>query len=119
MNQIIGTQISFGNKHMTVINTTNFLGLTIDTSLSWKYHIEELKSKLNKACYAINSVKPFMSLEVLRMAYFFYVHSILSSGVIFWGNSSYNASILKIQRRIIRGIIVLMLGIHAVHCLDS
>jgi len=33
--------------------------------LSWKYHIGELKSKLNKARYAIRSVKPFMSLEVL------------------------------------------------------
>jgi hypothetical protein len=43
--------------------------LTIDTSLSWKY-IEELKSELNKACYAIRSIKPFMSLEILRMPYF-------------------------------------------------
>ena len=25
-------------------------------SLSWKYHIEDLKSKLNKACYAIRSI---------------------------------------------------------------
>jgi hypothetical protein len=24
--------------------------------LSWKYHIEDLKSKLNKACYAIRSI---------------------------------------------------------------
>ena len=60
-----------------------------------------------------------MSLEVLRMAYFFNVYSILSCGIIFWGNSSYNTSIHKIQRRIIRVIIVLILGIHAVHCLDS
>jgi hypothetical protein len=105
---------------MTVINTTKFLGLTIDTSLSWKYHIEELKSKLKEVCYAINSFKPFMSLEVLRMAYFFFcVRSILSSGIIFWGNSSYNTSILKIQGRIIRVIIVLILGIHALRCLDS
>jgi hypothetical protein len=84
-NKIIDTQISFGNKHIAVVHSTKFLGLTTDTCLSWKYHIEELKSKLNKACYAVNSVKPFMSLEVLRMAYFSYVHSILSSGIIFWG----------------------------------
>jgi hypothetical protein len=25
-------------------------------SLFWKYHIQDLKSKLNKACYAITSV---------------------------------------------------------------
>jgi hypothetical protein len=54
----------------TPIHSTKFLGLTVDSSLSWKYHIEELKSKLNKACYAIKSFKPFMSLEVLKMTYF-------------------------------------------------
>ena len=64
-NQHIDTQISFGNKHITNIHSTKFLGLTIDTSLTWKYHIEELKSKLNKACYAIGLITPFMSLEVL------------------------------------------------------
>jgi len=81
-NQIIDTQISFGNKHITVIHSSKFLGLTTDTSLSWKYHIEELKSKLNKACYTINSVKPFMSLDVLSMAYFF----LCLFNFIFWYN---------------------------------
>ena len=84
----------------TPIHSTKFLGLTIDTSLSWKY-IEEIKSKLNKACYAIQSFKPFMSLEVLKMTYFSYVHSVLSYGIIFWGNSSYSKNILKFQIRII------------------
>jgi hypothetical protein len=48
-NQRIDTQISFGNKHITNIHSTKLLLLTIDTSLSWKYHIEDFKSKLNKA----------------------------------------------------------------------
>jgi hypothetical protein len=60
-----------------------------------------------------------MYLEVLRMAYFACVLSVLSSDMIFWGNSSYNKSIFKIQRRIIRVITVLILGTPAVHCLDS
>jgi len=33
--------------------------------------------------------------------YFSYVHSVLSYGIIFWGNSFYSKSILKIQIRII------------------
>jgi len=43
-----------------------------------------------------------MSLDVLRCTYFLYVHSIISYGIIFWGNSSHNEEILKIQKRIIR-----------------
>jgi len=66
--------------------------------LNWKCHIT---SRPNKACYAIRSIKPFMSLDVLRSTYFSYVHSIVSYGIIFWGNSSHNDEIFKIQKRII------------------
>ena len=72
-------------RNTTPIHSTKFLGLTVDTSCSWKYHIEELKSKLNKACYAIRSFKPFISSEVIKMTYFSYVYSVLSNGILFWG----------------------------------
>jgi len=63
-------QVSFANKHITNTHSTKFLGLTIDTSISWKDHIQELTAKLNKACYAIRSFQLLVSLNVLRMTYF-------------------------------------------------
>jgi len=95
-------QIIASNTVITNINNTRFLGLIIDSTLSWKDHIVELTSKLNKACYAIRAKKPFMSLDVLKMIYFSYVHSVMSYGIIFWGNSHHCDSIFKIQKRIIR-----------------
>ena len=69
---------------------------------SWKDHIAAITSKLNKACYAIRSIKRFLSVNILRMIYFSYVHSVMSYGIIFWGNSHHSNSIFKIQKRIIR-----------------
>jgi len=43
-----------------------------------------------------------MSTETLRMVYFAYVHSILSFGIIFWGNQPYSEKIFKLQKRVIR-----------------
>jgi hypothetical protein len=43
-----------------------------------------------------------MSLDVLRTTYFSYVHSIISYGITFWGNSSHSEDIFKVQKRIIR-----------------
>ena len=43
-----------------------------------------------------------MSLDVLRSTYFSYAHTIISYGIVFWGNSSYREVIFKIQKRIIR-----------------
>ena len=85
---------------MTLI--IKFLGQTIDTILNWKHSISDLKPRLNKACYAIGSIKPFMSLAVLKSTYYLYANSIMSYGLIFWGNSTDSDDIFKIQNRIIR-----------------
>ena len=81
----ITLKIFASNSVITNTNSTKFLGLIIDNTLSWRDHIVELTSKLNKACYAIRAIKPFMSLDVLRMIYFSYVHSVMSYGIIFGG----------------------------------
>jgi len=78
-----------------------FLGLDIGCSLSWKDHIEQMMFKLGTACYAIRYVKHFMSKDTLRTTYFSYFHSILSYGIIYWGNCAYSYNIFKIQKRII------------------
>ena len=40
--------------------------------------------------------------EILRMVYFSYFHSIMSYGIIFWGNSYSSINIFRVQKRIIR-----------------
>jgi len=81
------------NTIITNTKSTRFLGLIIGSSLSWNDHISELTSKLNKACYAIRAIKPFMSLDVMKMIHYSYVHSVISYGIIFWGNSHLSGSI--------------------------
>jgi len=81
---------------------TKFLGLTIDDSLSWKAHIDQMMSKLNTACFVIQTIQAIMSLETLRMVYFAYIHSIISYGKIWGGNQPYSDKIFKIQKRVTR-----------------
>jgi hypothetical protein len=82
-------------------SSTNFLGLTLDSTLSWKTHIEQLSSKLNSACYLMRSLRSIISMKNLRTIYFFYVHSIMTYGIIFWGSSPYIDNIFKLQKRTI------------------
>jgi len=92
----IKIKIVVSSTIITNVNSTKFLGVTIDSTLSWKAHIVDLTSKLNKACCAIRAIKSFMKLNVLRTVYFSYFHSIMSHGIIFWGNSHLSSNILKI-----------------------
>jgi uncharacterized protein YbaR (Trm112 family) len=96
--------IHISHKANPIKNTCskNFLGLTIDSSLSWKMHIDQLCSKLNSACYVIRSLIPVILTENLRTIYFSYMHSTIAYGIIFWGNSPYSNNIFKLQKRAIR-----------------
>ena len=55
-------------------------------------------------CFAIRQVKPYMALEALKTIYFSYFSSIVTYGIIFWGNSVHSQYIFKIQKRMIRFI---------------
>jgi hypothetical protein len=83
-----------GNKEIVHISNTIFLGIVIDNSLYWKLHVEQTVPKLSAACYAIRSVKPYVSHETMKMVYFSYLHSSMTYRLIFWGNSTYNVKIL-------------------------
>jgi hypothetical protein len=60
-------QVSYENKQIVSIYNIKFLGINIDRSLFLKNHTDQLINKLNKACYAIRSIKPFLSLEAIKM----------------------------------------------------
>jgi hypothetical protein len=50
------------DKRISIANEAKFLGLFINNNLSWKTHIECIKSKLSSTCCAVRSVKPFLAI---------------------------------------------------------
>jgi hypothetical protein len=84
---LIDFNIMHGNKKTANICNTKFLGLTLGNTLSWKSHIDAITPKLSSASFAMRAVKPFLYQDSLRMVYYSYFHSIMTYGLIFWGNS--------------------------------
>jgi hypothetical protein len=66
----------YNNKSIDTKLDTNFLGIILDSTLQWKAHINSLLIKLNAAWYALRTLKPIVSQQVLVMIYFAYFHSI-------------------------------------------
>ena len=56
-------KITYEDKQICTAIEAKFLGLFINNTLSWKPHIEYIKSKLSSLCYAVRSVKPYVSLN--------------------------------------------------------
>lgn len=65
-----------------------FLGLVIDSTLSWKPHVEMLKKKVSSLCGILRKVSAFLPSVCLKNIYFALIHSRLSYLVANWGNSS-------------------------------
>jgi len=95
---------SFSNNSFvfSIVTHCTFLGLTIEETLSWKCHINQILLRLSSACYTIKVITLLLSEDTLKMIYYSYVHSIITYCIIFWGNSPHNTDIYTIQKRIIR-----------------
>jgi hypothetical protein len=103
-NTNISMDIHIGHKDKYIVRTpsTKFLSLITDDALTWKHHIHYLTGKLNAACCAVTTVKSLLSRKALKILYFSYIHSIMTYGVIFWGNSMHSIKVFEIQKKIIR-----------------
>jgi hypothetical protein len=100
--KMMDMSITHNNSQIASISDTKFLGLMIHSTLSWKGHTEWLMSRLSSAIYAIRAIKTYTSLESMRSVYFSYFHSIMTYGMIVWGNSPFSIRIFKLQKRVIR-----------------
>jgi hypothetical protein len=55
----------------------------------------------------IKTVTPLLEVDTLKLVYFAYFHSVMSYGVIFWGNSTDSKRVFIIQKK----IIIIMAGV--------
>jgi len=72
----IDIKIDLKNKLIPIAQFTKFLGLTIESTLLWRIHLNHLTNKLSTACYVIRYVKPLMS------HFHSLFHTVMSYGII-------------------------------------
>lgn len=96
------TILSYNNINISNSNSVKFLGITLDSRLDWKLHVESLTVNMSQYCYALRVVAHFVNVEAALSAYHAYVQSRVRYGIIFWANSTNAVKILKIQKRCLR-----------------
>lgn len=79
--------IECNNNYTSTVDSTKFLGLTIDEKLIWKDQIQTLKSRIIRIAYALFSLSKVIGIKALS-AYYGLVESILRYGFIFWRNAT-------------------------------
>lgn len=84
--------------------TVKFLGLFIDSNLSWVDQIDTVKNKLASYNYTLFQLRKYVHRNILLNYYFSFVHSTINYGILCWGNSIKMQEIFIQQKKIIRCI---------------
>lgn len=100
--------VKLNKKSIAQVNSIKFLGVTFDHKMTWEEHIDNVSTKLSSACFVIRQLRNTVTLDVLKLAYFGLVQSVLSYGIMYWGNSAHVDKAFIMQKRILR----CMMGVH-------
>ena len=86
------------------VYNTNFLGMIIDSNLTWKYHIDDICNKISKNIGIILKARKIISQETLNMLYHCFIYPYLNCCAHIWSSTyiSYLTKLLALRKRIVR-----------------
>lgn len=98
------TIVQLNGIELDPVESTVFLGITVDAKLQWGPHINKLSGRLSSAAYAVKKIRLITDVDTARIVYFSYFHSLMSYGILLWGGCADIHSIFVLQKRAVRAI---------------
>jgi len=100
--------ICINNKIVQEELSTTFLGVVLDSKLSWNLHIHKIKMKMSKNIGVLLKARRVFNSSTLLTLYYSFVYPYISYCIEVWGNAAkkYTDSLFKLQKlccRIITG----------------
>ena len=104
----LNNRIVLNLDHNKIYESTKikYLGLLLDSRLSWKFHINELSKKLSRTIGMLYKIRAYSPKPILRSLYFGLFHSHLTYGLPVWGNAEKRLldKIALLQKKALRAI---------------
>ena len=96
-------KIKLCGKRLYPTESVKYLGVKIDTNLTWQHHVNDLSIKLNRANALLFKIRKYVSPKILRSIYFAIFDSHLSYCCLVWAqNFSSIKQILILQKMPVR-----------------
>ena len=96
--------LKINNTVIDLVEETRFLGVTIDSKLTWIPHIKQLTTKLKCHIGSINRIKDNIPSHLHRELYHTLFESHLTYGIAVWGDGSFSKlqPIFNLQKKCLR-----------------
>jgi len=103
-NRDVRINININGNIINFVEYIKYLGVIIDSRLSWLSHIDFLYNKLIKYCGIFYKIRDFLPNRCLHTLYYSFIHSNLQYGVELYANASYNKldKLCKLNNKLIR-----------------
>lgn len=94
--------LQFSVNHLNQTESTKFLGIQVDSNLTWHSHGDQLANTMSKNIFCLRNLAQKVSSKILLNAYYALTESHLRYGVLIWGHSAIRHRIFALQRRALR-----------------
>ena len=92
------------------VDVVKFLGIWIDTKLTWDEQTNKLTNKLASMRYLMSKARKVLQMDAIKSLYYAHVHSHLSYNILAWGNSRRFNEIFIAQKAVVRAMFGLKKG---------
>lgn len=93
--QRLSLNLKINDKHLKREFCIKYLGVMIDSTLSWKKHVDCVAKKIRRSVGILSKIRYYVSQEILLSLYYALIYSFLIYGLIAWG-STYESTIKPI-----------------------
>ena len=99
-------RIKLESKCIDQANSVKYLGILVNSTLTWKPHVTELSKKLARTSGIFFKIRHYVSHETLRLLYYSLFYSFISYGISVWGltHPTVLDPLCKIQKKVVRAI---------------
>ena len=96
--------IKIHKKAISEKKAIKYLGVLIDSTLSWKEHVSYLSKKLSRAVGILYKLRPFVNTKIMKNIYYALFYSHITYAIEVWGSTGITNlnKIITLQKRVIR-----------------
>jgi hypothetical protein len=102
----ISLSISLNGVSLLQKDCVKYLGIYLDSKLSWKNHIDHVKKKLSSSISVIYNLRSFVTPVILKQIYYSFIYSNILYGIEVWGaaNKTSLLGVSKLMNKSIRAL---------------
>ena len=104
MNLTTNLDLKIDGSIVPMVDESKFLGVYINSTLSWKRHIQHLRGKVSRGIGVLCKARKYLNDDALLTLYYSFVHPHLVYCIELWGNAhkSYLDPVIKLLKRAVR-----------------